>query len=183
MPDNNPVGSHNPMPKLSRRYLKWTAYGLILLVALLLQSAPHGFPEIAGGRPILLLPLAVAIAMFEGPVGGAAAGVAAGLLWDLFSDRLFGFNALLLMLLCCGCGLFVQLLMRNNLLSFLILTGGTLVIQGILDLFFNHILLSQAEPGYVLLHLLLPNALYTLALSPLLYAAIYGTARLLRKRE
>ena len=73
--------------------------------------------------------------------------------------------------------------MRNNLLSFLMLTGGALVLQGILDLFFNHILVSQAEPLYVLLHILLPNAVYTLALSPLLYAAVYGTARLLRQRE
>ena len=172
MQDNDHIGSHNPMPKLGRRYLKWTAYGLILLLALLLQSAPHLFPVVAGGRPVLLLPLAVAIAMFEGPVGGAAAGVAAGLLWDLFSSRLLGFNALIL--------LFV---MRNNLLSFLMLTGGTLVIQGILDWFVNHVLVSQAEPVYTLLHILLPNAVYTLALSPLLYAAVYGTARLLRRRE
>ena len=183
MQDNDHIGSHNPMPKLGRRYLKWTAYGLILLLALLLQSAPHLFPVVAGGRPVLLLPLAVAIAMFEGPVGGAAAGVAAGLLWDLFSSRLLGFNALILLFVCCGCGLLIQLLMRNNLLSFLMLTGGTLVIQGILDWFVNHVLVSQAEPVYTLLHILLPNAVYTLALSPLLYAAVYGTARLLRRRE
>ncbi|HJD22950.1 MAG TPA: rod shape-determining protein MreD [Firmicutes bacterium] len=183
MPDNEPIGSHNPMPKLGHRYLKWTAYGLILLLALLLQSAPRLFPEIAGGRPVLLIPLAVAIAMCEGPVGGAAAGVAAGLLWDLFSDRLLGFNALILMALCCAAGLLIQLLMRNNLLSFLMLIAGTLAIQGILDLFFNHILVSQAEPAYVLLHLLLPNAVYTLVLSPLLYGAVYGISRLLRRRE
>ncbi len=183
MQDHDHIGSHNPMPKLSRRYLKWTAYGLILLTALLFQSSPRLFPEIGGGRPVLLLPLAVAISMFEGPVGGAAAGAAAGFLWDLFSDRLFGFNALILMLLCCGCGLLVRLLVRNNLLSAMLMITASVGIQGVLDWFFNHVLAFQAEPAYTLLHILLPNALYTLALSPLLYAAVYGTARLLRNRE
>ena len=48
MQDHDHIGSHNPMPKLSRRYLKWTAYGLILLTALLFQSSPVSFRKSAG---------------------------------------------------------------------------------------------------------------------------------------
>ena len=82
-------------------------YGGLILLFFLWQAAPHGFPTVFGARPMLLLPLVVAIAMFEGPGGGAAAGVAAGLLWDLYAFRLFGFHALLLLVLGAAVGLCV----------------------------------------------------------------------------
>ena len=107
--DNQPkLNEKNPLHRLSGRYLKWTAYGLFLLLMCLLQAAPYLIPEIFGARP--LIPIVVSIAMFEGPVGGAAAGIAGGLLWDLYADRLFGFSALFLMAICCACGLLVRLL-------------------------------------------------------------------------
>jgi len=117
-----PVGSRNPLQRLSRRYLTWTAYGLLIVAAVILQSLPRGLPVIGGVRPVLIVPLVVCAAMYEGPVGGAAAGIAAGLLWDMFSDRLLGFHALLLLIVGCACGLLVRLLIRNNLLSALLLS-------------------------------------------------------------
>ena len=74
------LNDRNPLRKLSGRYLKWTAYGLLLLGASLLQMAPRAIPSIFGARPLLLIPIVVSIAMFEGPIGGAAAGIAGGLL-------------------------------------------------------------------------------------------------------
>lgn len=68
---------------------------------------PRLSPEIYGASPLLLVPLTVCIAMYAGPVGGAAAGIAGGFLWDLYSDRLLGFNALLLLAVGCACGLLV----------------------------------------------------------------------------
>lgn len=121
--------------------------------------------------------------MFTGPIGGAAAGIAGGLLWDLYSDRLLGFNAIVLLIICCACGLLVRLLIRNNLLSALLLAAGALLFQGLMDWFFNYVLLRGSEPWYMLLHLTLPNALYTLILSPLLYGLTRLIAHILRKRE
>lgn len=177
------IQEKNPLRRLSGRYLKWTAYGLLLLGAALLQMAPRAFPEIYGARPLLLLPVAVSIAMFEGPVGGAAAGIAAGLLWDLYAGRLFGFNALILLAICCAAGLLVRLLIRNNLLSALLLFTGALLIQGLLDWFFTYVLWMEEDPLYVLTRLMLPDMAYTLVVSPLLYGLTLLVAKTLRKRE
>ena len=182
--DNQPkLNEKNPMRRLSGRYLKWTAYGLLILGAGLLQMAPRVFPAVFGARPLLLIPIVVSIAMFEGPVGGAAAGIAGGLLWDLYADRLFGFSALFLMAICCACGLLVRLLLRNNLLSALLLVGGALLFQGLADWFFTVLLLGRDSPLYVLLHMTLPDLLYSLVLAPLIYALVTGVTRLLRHRE
>lgn len=89
------------------------------------------------------------------PVGGAAAGVAAGLLWDMYSTRLLGFNALLLLVIGCACGLLVRLLIRNNLLSAMLLTAAALVIQGVADWLGNYVILVIPDAGFVLLHTIL----------------------------
>lgn len=173
----------SPIQRLSGRYLKWTAYGLLLLGAALLQMAPHVFPEIGGARPCLLLPVVVSIAMFEGPIGGAAAGVAAGLLWDLYAARLFGFNALILLVIGCVCGLLVRLLIRNNVLSATLLILGALLVQGLLDWFCYYVIWMREEPLFVLWRFVLPNMAYTLVLAPALYGLTLFVAKMLRRRD
>lgn len=182
MPDGGKLNEKEPMRRLSIRYLKWTAYGLLILAAAILQSTPHAF-LIYGARPLLLIPVVVSVAMFTGPVGGAAAGVAAGVLWDLYSTRLLGFNALVLMAIGCACGLLIHLLIRNNLLSAMLLFGGALLIQGLADWFFNTLLLGKEDPLFRLVHLQLPDMAYTFVVSPLLYGVTLLIARLLRRRE
>ena len=53
----------------TKRYL---VYALIILLAHFLQNVVPIFPEIASVRPLLLIPVAVCIAMFEGEIVGAA---------------------------------------------------------------------------------------------------------------
>ena len=61
--------------RINRLYLRWVAYGLILLFVSLLQAAPRLFPAFFGAHPVPLVPFVVCIAMFEGPMVGAAFGV------------------------------------------------------------------------------------------------------------
>lgn len=172
-----------PMRKLSDRYLQWTAYGLLILMAILVQATPKLLPAIFGARPLLIVPLVVCIAMFVGPIGGASAGIAGGILWDLYADRLLGFNALLLLVIGCACGLLIRLLMRNNLLTAMLLSAAALLFQGLMDWFFNCLLLAEAEPLFILVRNILPNLAYSLVLAPALYGLTYLTAKILKKRE
>lgn len=173
----------NPLRRLSGRYLKWTAYGLLILISGLLQMAPRAVPALFGARPLLLIPIVVSVAMFEGPVGGAAAGIGGGLLWDLYADRLFGFHALFLMILCCAAGLLVRLLIRNNLLSALLLITGTLLAQGLADWFFTYVLWMNSDAVYVLIRRMLPDMAYTLVLAPALYGITLLVAKRLRRQD
>ena len=101
----------------------------------------------------------------------------------MYADRLLGFSALLLLFIGCACGLLVRLLIRNNLLSALLLTSGALLFQGLADWFFNYLLLGLEDPLFVLVRLTLPDLGYTLVISPLVYGLVYLIAGLLRRRE
>ena len=112
---------------------------------------------------------------------GAAFGVGGGLLWGLYADRLFGFDALLLLAIGCMCGLLVQVFLRNNWLTSLLLNGAVLLLYVLVDWLLRYVLFRNAEAVYALLHILLPNALYTFILSPLVYVLIYRVARSMRE--
>ncbi len=168
---------------LSHRARTVVGYGLMLAMLAVWQAAPHGFPAIAGVRPIPLVAATVAVAMFEGPLAGGITGMAAGLLWDIYSARLFGFRALLLLIAGCAVGLLIKQLLRNNLLSALLLTGGTGLALTLLDWFFCYVLFRQPDALFILWRRLLPAFLYTWALSPLVYGLTLAITRRIRHSE
>lgn len=173
--------AESPHPRLNNRVVEIVAYGLLILLLGLWQQAPRGWPIIAGGRPLLLVPLVACIAMFAGPVGGAAAGAAAGLLWDLYSTRLFGFNALVLLTIGCVVGLLVRLLLRNNPLSALLLTAGAVIAQALLDWLCNYLLPARDGALLLLGHTVLPNLIYTLVLCLPVYVLVRGATKMLKR--
>lgn len=177
------LGRGSLTAKVNKLYLRWVAYGLVLLALSLLQAAPCFFPRIGGAQPTPLIPAVVCVAMFEGPFVGAAAGVGSGLLWALYADRLFGFDALLLLVVGCACGVLVQLLLRNNWLAALLLNGAVIILYTLIDWLSRFVLFWQEGMGYALLHILLPNALYTWILSPLMYVLFLVIARSLRESD
>ncbi|MFZ2539986.1 MAG: rod shape-determining protein MreD, partial [Oscillospiraceae bacterium] len=79
--------------------IKWAIYSLLLLLLYTLQTTPHLF-KLFGVKPVLILPLVVCISMYESVMSSAIFAMIAGLLWDISSDKLFGFNAIIL--LCCS---------------------------------------------------------------------------------
>ena len=112
---------------------------------------------------------------------GAAFGVGGGLLWALYADRLFGLDALLLLVIGCMCGLLVQVFLRNNWLTALLLNGTVLLLYVLCDWLLRYVQFRNTEAVYALWHILLPNALYTFILSPLVYVLIYRVARSMRE--
>lgn len=156
-----------------RRLLQWTVFGAIILLAALLQATPSALPRPWGIAALPLPFTAVGLAMIVGPVGGAGAGIACGLLWDVYTDTTFGYHALLLMIVGCACGLLVQWILRNNLLTYLMLTAITLFGITLLD-WILHSLVWSAEGAWTLLfRVYLPSAVYSVLLCPLMYLLIH----------
>ena len=142
-----------------------------------LLDAVLGFLQIgAHGGKILFSGFILAL-------GGAAAGIACGILWDLYGARLLGFNALLLLVTGCLCGLLITLLMRNNLLTALLLSAAALLFVGLMNWLCYTVLLAEPEPGFILVRRILPSLAYSFVLTPLLYGGTFLTARILKRRE
>lgn len=161
----------------------WILYGALSLLIALMQMSPRCFPEVVFARPTPLVIFVICVAMLEGPEVGAIIGMVSGLLWDLQSFRVFGYYGLIL--LCFGLivGLLVQWFLRANFLSAMVLCVGGVIAYTILDWLIRYVLFIEPEMMTVLIKMYLPNALYTVALSPLMYALVLLLARFLRRRK
>ena len=67
-----------------RGFLRWLCYSLVLLLFYLWEVAPL----IRGWCPLLIIPLATAVAMFEGEFAAGVFGVFCGFMLDIASGTL-----------------------------------------------------------------------------------------------
>lgn len=122
--------------------LKWGCYVLALFVCAALQTTP-GLFQFGRAKPLLLLPLCLAVAVFEGEFAGALFGAVGGLLWDYTAGRTVGMLALELLLLCFALSVLVQLYLQATPVNFtLISTAAVLLVLSVDWLFFYYM------PGY-----------------------------------
>ncbi len=157
-------------------------YGIGALVILLLQNAPSFFPTIWYARPIPVISYVVCVAVLEGAKAGAIIGALSGLLWGLYAFRVFGFDALLLMLIGLVAGLLVEWLLRANFLSAMLLCAASVVVQALVEWLCSYIIFYKPTAFAVLFQAYLPNCLYTILLSPAVYWLVLQLAHLLRRK-
>lgn len=158
----------------AKRYL---VYALIIFASHILQNSICIFPPIFSARPILLISATVCIAMFEGEVVGAAAGLLAGVLWDTVTVTADGYNALYLMVACATCGVLLRILMRNNIVTFTMMNTAITLIYILTYVLFFISVRGLGGESYLLLRYYLPMGIYTLVLTPFWYVLIRAVYR------
>ena len=153
----------------TRRVFRWILYFLELLVFFVLQTTPGIVPEICGAKPILLIPAALTIAVFEGDIGGMTAGIAAGLLIDMGSGGVLGVHAILLAILCFVSGALTMQILRTNLLVVMLTAAVAVPLVILLQWLVFYVFPGYEDAWYVFTTNILPKIGYTLALTPLFY--------------
>lgn len=151
---------------------RYTLYVVVLVLAHLFQNSIQIFPEVLGVRPVIIIPLALCIAMYEGEFKGALVGLFAGALWDTVTVTADGYNAAFLMIMCAACGMLLRIFWRNNIITFAIINAATLVLY-----FFTRVLFFYVAQGVdgaeaLIIRCYLPMALYSFLLTPLWFVLV-----------
>ncbi len=141
--------------------LKWGCYVLALFVCAALQTTPELF-RLGQAKPLLLLPLCLAVAVFEGEFSGALFGAVGGLLWDYAAGRTVGMLALELLLLCFGVSVLVQLYLQVNPGNFTAVSTVTALLVLSLDWLFFYYMPGYTGAGLRYLAFVLPSAALTI---------------------
>lgn len=152
-------------------------FALVILMTHILQNSSGLVPTVFGARAFLLIPLVVCIAMFEKELAGALLGLFAGALWDSVSGTGDGYYAFFFMAVGAVCGFLINVLMRNHLLTAIILCALTsLAFSGSYLIFF---IIAQGvdSGGYLFLRYYLPSCVYTVLFVPLCYLFVRAVMR------
>ncbi|MCI8497647.1 MAG: rod shape-determining protein MreD [Clostridiales bacterium] len=148
-------------PETKRNIFKWAVYLALVFVVSILQMTPNLFPAVFGARPVLLIPLTVCIAMFEGEAAGMTCGIVGGLLWDATGSRLIGFNSILMLLFALACAMLIEYLMSRRLVTAMLFCSSALVLWQLIDWLCFHVLPGYGSAGYTLLVTGLPVVGYS----------------------
>jgi len=127
-------------------------------------------------QPILIIPLAIAVAMRQGENQGmlsaAVFGAICGLVLDIACGKLFGFSGIWLLPGCLAAALLVSHLIKTNLLNFLWLNACVCALMALADYFFRYILFAAEGAALVLTKFIIPSHLSAVFFSPLVYFAV-----------
>lgn len=151
--------------------LKWSLFSFLLLLFYVLQTTP-GLFQIVWSKPIWIVSLTVCVSMYENVMGSAFFAMTAGLLWDISSDKLFGFNGVILL----TCGLFISLLciyyLHTKIVNSMMFCAITMLLQGLLDYLFYYAIWGYDNAWMILVQHILPNVAYTLVITPLVFLLV-----------
>lgn len=160
---------------------KYVCYCAMIVAADLLQNIPGLFPEIAGARCFLLIPLVIFLASGEDFLAGSLLGLLAGLLWDLNSPVHLGFNCFMLPLFCFATSVLITYVARNIFITNMIASTVSVIVYTLIY-WLVFIIIKGINGGYdTLFYFYIPSAVYTIIVSILIWAVLKPIKKKLTK--
>lgn len=144
---------------------------LVILALAVLQSIRGGINEIFGIRALILIPAVVAAAMYEREIAGVLYGLLAGALWDIFAAG-NNFNAIFLVITGFASAMLINIFMRNNFVTHLIISAGAAGIYSLIYWLYHFVIINSGGAFYMLIRYYLPGVILTAVLSPLIFLLI-----------
>ena len=156
---------------------------VMVIVLFLLETTVFHYFEIASVKPNLLLILTASFGFMEGKREGMYVGVLSGFLLDICFGQYIGFYILFYTLVGYANGFFQKLYYDENIKLPLRLIGSSELAYGILIYVFQFMLQSDFHFLYYLGHLIIPEMLYTVILTLIVYQIILRINRKLVEEE
>ena len=160
------------------RIVKYTAYSIEILLALVWQATPYLLPEIFGGKAVLLILPALTIAIFEPEVPAMIFALVCGLLADCSYGGALGFYAIAFIIMAFIVSILNGSVLKTSLFTAMLEAVAAVPVMIILQFLFYYVFAGYSDAGYFFFSHYLSRMIYTLALVPL----FYGLNKLLNKR-
>jgi len=156
-----------------RLFAKYAIYVAVIFFAYILQSTP-GLFEFCGVKPLLVLPACICAAVYEGEYAGGLLAVFGGLLCDFASDTIFGFNAILFLVLCCATGLAFMYLVRAAFANVMFVSLGALFVRALLVFAFSYAIWGYGGLASLFYTYTAPSVVWSAAFTPIFFFIARG---------
>lgn len=156
---------------------------LFIIICFVLQCSVFDSLSFAGIIPNLMIILTSSFGFMRGEKEGLVIGFFSGLLNDIFFGSFLGFYALLLMYIGYINGKFSRIFYPEDIKLPLALIVISDLSYGIICYVLTFMLRSRFQFTYYLIHIILPEALYTIVVTLILYPVILRVNERLETRE
>ena len=145
---------------------------LLIVICFALQTSVLRLSFFGNVSPNLMLVLTVSLALMRGEIPGLLTGFFCGLCVDVFYGDMIGFYAMILMYIGFLFARFHKMFFPENMMMPLSMIFVTDLIYGLVCFVFLFALRARWNLPHYLFRVMLPEALYTLMVSVLLYPLV-----------
>lgn len=156
---------------------------IIILVSFLLQSTLFQKLKFGAVCPNLLIIVTSAFGFMRGRKTGMAVGLISGAFVDVFWGQLLGFHMLLYMVIGYINGSFERLFYDEDIKLPIVLISASEIFYGMCTYFFLYMLQGNFEFANYLMSIIIPELVYTILVTLILYQVILHINRKLESEE
>ncbi len=157
--------------------------GIMVVVCFVLQSTVFKAISFGNISPNLLIVLTAAFGFMRGRKSGLWVGFFSGVLVDVYFGEVLGFYALLYMYIGYGNGIFQSIFFKEDVKLPIALITGSDLIYCMLNYLLLFLLRSRFHFSYYLLHVIIPEIVYTIVVTIALYPLILFINNKLEDKE
>ena len=157
-------------------YIKRILFLILIAITAVFQNTSL-LPVFGNAHAWVLIPLVVSIAMNEKSVPSMAFGILAGVLWDFASEAIDGYYAIVFCVIAFTCSMLVNFVMRNNILSALLLSFVAVGAVSLLNWLLFIVFKRYGSFSYTLVNYYIPSAIYTFIFTPISYFITFAIAK------
>lgn len=162
---------------------RFITIGLLIVICFILQSTVFQVLALANVVPNLLVIVTAAIGYMRGRKEGLVTGLVCGLLVDMAYGDVIGLYGMIYMFVGYLNGLCNKVYYRDEITIPIILVGVSDLIYSILFYLFGFLLRNRLNLFFYFRRIMLPELVYTVAISILLYKGIHSINQWLEKSE
>ncbi|MBQ8185129.1 MAG: rod shape-determining protein MreD [Lachnospiraceae bacterium] len=145
------------------------AVALLIIICFILQNTVFQALSLASVSPNLLLVVTASLGLMRGEKEGLVTGFFCGLLLDIFYGSILGFYALVYLTIGYANGIFHRLFLDEDIKLPMVWIALSDLIYGLLIYFFQFVFRGKFEFGYYFIHIIVPELIYTVVVTLVLY--------------
>lgn len=163
-----------------RRAARWLLYTAVLILFYSVECSSL----FRGAAPLLIIPLATAVAMHEGDLAAGIFGAFCGLMLDMANGvTVAGFSSLWLLVFCPLISLLSQFFVKSNIFSHFVMNALTCAFMGAMDVLFLHWVWERGDTAISFTHSVLPAYGWAALLSAPVFVLVGVISRKSRPEE
>lgn len=159
------------------------AAAFVILIGYVLQTTVFQTLSFGGISPNLLIIITSSYGFMFGRKYGMTVGFVCGLLMDIFYGSVLGFYALIYLYIGAANGVFRRVFYQNDIMLPMALITASDFVYSIVCYFLLFLLRGRFQIGFYMKNIILPEIVYTLFVTVLLYPCILFLNKVLENTE